>query len=110
MGRLTTQRSRRARSGRPETSAELGVQCRRHGRRTVITVRGALTEETAGTLQASLAHVIGRGRHDLVVDVREVQLVDQAGLSVLQAAGRRLRAYGGGLEVVGHRTAAPLRA
>lgn len=67
---------------------------------TTVRVRGEIDLATAPRLRASLIDVDRRGRHQLEVDLHDVDFVDSVGLGVLFGALRRARQAGGGLRVV----------
>lgn len=66
---------------------------------TIVSPQQRLDTGTAPEVQAELAELLDRGVRHLVVDLSEVAYVGSAGLRVLLATAKRLRAMGGELRV-----------
>lgn len=61
----------------------------------VIAVRGELDVHTASEFREALQCLLSTSGEDLVVDVRAVRVVDEAGRATLQGVARHCREYGG---------------
>jgi anti-anti-sigma factor len=75
------------------------IEVREHGTFTVVAPRQKLDTGTAPDAQQHLAGLVDRGVHRIVVDFTEVAYISSAGLRVLLATAKRVRASGGELRV-----------
>lgn len=66
----------------------------------VVTLSGRLDALEAGPLRELLSSYSANGDHDLIVDLREVEFVDSAGLAALVKAMKDARSNGGDLRLV----------
>jgi anti-sigma B factor antagonist len=67
---------------------------------TVLHIRGELDLVTSPVVRQSVHDVVAVGRHDVVLDLSEVQFCDSSGVSVLIAARRLMRSCGGRLRLI----------
>jgi anti-anti-sigma factor len=65
------------------------------GEYTVVSVDGDVDMMTAGQLDTELVGLLRGGDRELVLDLRKVEFMDSAGLSVLVSANRRAGLLGG---------------
>ncbi len=65
------------------------------GEYTVVSVDGDVDMMTAGHLDTELVGLLRGGDRELVLDLRKVEFMDSAGLSVLVSANRRAGLLGG---------------
>jgi anti-sigma B factor antagonist len=77
----------------------MNLASREEGPFTVVAPKSKLDTGTAGEAQQGLFDLLDRGVQRLVVDFSEVAYVGSAGLRVLLATAKRLRASGGELRV-----------
>ena len=80
--------------------AELSIEARAMGDRTVLTVRGELDLYTAPALRDRVLAAAAEGQHRLVIDLSGVPFMDSSGLGVIVACLKRLRESGGDLALV----------
>jgi anti-sigma B factor antagonist len=80
--------------------AELSIEARAMGDRTVLTVRGELDLYTAPALRDRVLAAAAEGQRRLVIDLSGVPFMDSSGLGVIVACLKRLRESGGELAVV----------
>jgi len=80
--------------------AELSIEARAMGDRTVLTVRGELDLYTAPALRDRVLAVAAEGQRRLVIDLSGVPFMDSSGLGVIVACLKRLRESGGDLALV----------
>jgi anti-sigma B factor antagonist len=67
----------------------------------VVPAEGELDLYAAPALRDQLLSAVNNGKHFLVLDLSAVTFIDSSGFAVLVGALKRVRAYGGGLRVVG---------
>ena len=79
---------------------DFGLQVRRAGARTIVSVTGDLDVLTAPRLRDRLVDVIDGGASDVLVDLTPCEFIDSSGLSSLVTALKRMRAAGGELALV----------
>lgn len=77
----------------------MDMQLREQGSFTVVTPRARLDTGTAPEAQQDFTELVDRGVTRIVVDFSDVAYVGSAGLRVLLATAKRLRAVGGELRV-----------
>jgi anti-sigma B factor antagonist len=80
--------------------AELSIEARAMGDRTVLTVRGELDLYTAPALRDRVLAAAAEGQRRLVIDLSGVPFMDSSGLGVIVACLKRLRESGGDLALV----------
>jgi anti-sigma B factor antagonist len=80
--------------------AELSIEARAMGDRTVLTVRGELDLYTAPALRDRVLAAAAEGHRRLVIDLSGVPFMDSSGLGVIVACLKRLRESGGDLALV----------
>jgi anti-sigma B factor antagonist len=97
---MSNQSSSIARALRPRGPVRLRLSRRRSRDLTVIEVAGELDLLTAGKLGAEIDQELRQGSGDVVVDLRDTEFVDSAGLHVLLNAQRRLTRQSRALGVV----------
>lgn len=66
----------------------------------IVFVEGELTHAFAGELRHAIAQLIEGGHRHIALDMQRVPLADEAGLSALQDAARRLHKLGGNLQLL----------
>jgi anti-anti-sigma factor len=70
--------------------------------RVVVTLRGALDDYAAPLLHPLLRDLIdGQGNLHVVIDLRDVLTIDQAGMGMLAGISERMRHHGGRIEFTG---------
>jgi len=79
---------------------ELLVTSRKNGDCTVVEVSGEVDVYTASMLREKLADLIDADHTDLVVDLTRVGFLDSTGLGVLVGALKKIRGFGGRLQLV----------
>ena len=80
--------------------AELTIEARTMGDRTVLSVRGELDLYTAPALRDRVLVAADEGQRRLVIDLSGVPFMDSSGLGVIVACLKRLRESGGDLALV----------
>lgn len=74
--------------------------------RVVVTLRGALDASVAPRLRPLLWDLIdGQGNLDVVIDLRDVVVIDPEGIGLLMGASERMEQHGGRIEFRGGRGA-----
>lgn len=81
-------------------TVDLDIATSRSGDHTVVHVAGEIDVYTAPALRERLDEEIGRGHHDLVVDLSEVTFMDSTGLGVLVGRLKLIRVHEGALRLV----------
>jgi len=71
-----------------------------HGDQVVVQVAGEIDVYTAASLREKLADLIDADHTDVVVDLTGVTFMDSTGLGVLVGALKKVRGYGGRLQLV----------
>ena len=71
-----------------------------HGDVVVVQVAGEIDVYTAASLREKLADLIDADHTDVVVDLTGVTFMDSTGLGVLVGALKKVRGYGGRLQLV----------
>jgi anti-sigma B factor antagonist len=79
---------------------ELSVTSRERGDLTIVEVAGEVDVYTAAILREKLADLIDAEHTDLVVDLTGVGFLDSTGLGVLVGALKKIRGFGGRLQLV----------
>jgi len=79
---------------------ELSVTSRERGDLTIVEVAGEVDVYTAAILREKLADLIDADHTDLVVDLTGVGFLDSTGLGVLVGALKKIRGFGGRLQLV----------
>lgn len=79
---------------------ELSVTSRERGDFTVVEVSGEVDVYTAAVLREKLADLIDAEHTDLIVDLTGVGFLDSTGLGVLVGALKKIRGFGGRLQLV----------
>lgn len=79
---------------------ELSVTSRGSGQFTIVEVAGEVDVYTAAVLREKLAEVIDAEHTDVVVDLTGVGFLDSTGLGVLVGALKKIRGFGGRLQLV----------
>lgn len=92
-------------NGRTDTDATDSVEALDERGLEMVEVTGRLDALEASTLRSTLAAVIERGVHRIIVDLRGADFVDSAGLAALVKYMKDARALGGDLRLVRPRTA-----
>jgi len=71
-----------------------------HGDWTVLHMRGELDLVSSPVVRQSVHAAVAEGRHDVVLDLSEVEFCDSSGVGVLIAARRLMRSCGGRLRLI----------
>lgn len=71
-----------------------------HGDQVVVQVAGEIDVYTAASLREKLADLIDADHTDVIVDLTGVTFMDSTGLGVLVGALKKVRGYGGRLQLV----------
>lgn len=79
---------------------EVSVTSRERGDFTVVEVVGEIDVYTASVLREKLADLIDADHTDLVVDLTGVGFMDSTGLGVLVGGLKKVRGFGGRLQLV----------
>jgi len=79
---------------------ELLVTSRRRGEITIVEVSGEVDVYSASVLREKLAGLIDANHTDLVVDLTGVGFLDSTGLGVLVGALKKVRGFGGRLQLI----------
>jgi anti-sigma B factor antagonist len=79
---------------------EVSVTSRKRGDCTVVEVVGEIDVYTASVLREKLADLINADTTDLVIDLTGVGFLDSTGLGVLVGALKKVRGFGGRLQLV----------
>ena len=66
----------------------------------VYRLRGSLDLATAPSLRAALVEAANEGKHDIVVDLTELEFLDSTGLGALIGAHRRAMENGGRVRLI----------
>lgn len=73
------------------------------GDETTLTIDGTLDAVTAPDLRPLLDALVAENRKKIVVDLGSLRLIDSSGVGVLVSLFKRVRAYGGEVNLVGLR-------
>jgi anti-sigma B factor antagonist len=86
------------------THDELGIDLKTEegGDTLVFGLRGSLDLATAPTVRAALTDATDQGRHEIIVDLTQLEFLDSTGLGVLIGAHRRVVEKNGSLRLVVH--------
>lgn len=71
-----------------------------HGEQVVVQVAGEIDVYTAASLREKLADLIDADHTDVIVDLTGVTFMDSTGLGVLVGALKKVRGFGGRLQLV----------
>ena len=71
-----------------------------HGDQVVVQVAGEIDVYTAASLREKLAELIDADHTDVIVDLTGVTFMDSTGLGVLVGALKKVRGFGGRLQLV----------
>jgi anti-sigma B factor antagonist len=63
-------------------------------------LRGSLDLATAPTIKAALSEATEKSRHDLILDLTQLEFLDSTGLGVLIGAHRRAAEHGGSFRLI----------
>jgi len=66
----------------------------------VYRLRGSLDLETAPSMRAALTEAAAEGKHDLIVDLSQLEFLDSTGLGTLVGAHRRTLEHNGRLRLI----------
>ena len=80
---------------------ELTISDRTHDDLTVVTVAGEIDVFQSPKLREHMRALIEDGRHQIVLDLNDVEFLDSTGLGVVVGIYHRLRTVGGSLVLVG---------
>lgn len=79
---------------------DVSVHTEVHGEQVVVQVAGEIDVYTAASLREKLADLIDADHTDVIVDLTGVTFMDSTGLGVLVGALKKVRGYGGRLQLV----------
>ena len=79
---------------------DVSVHTEVHGDVVVVKVAGEIDVYTAASLREKLADLIDADHTDVIVDLTGVTFMDSTGLGVLVGALKKVRGYGGRLQLV----------
>lgn len=89
----------------PREAAGPPISISRALSRVVVTLHGTLDAHAAPRLRPLLLDLIdGQGNLDVVIDLRDVAVIDHAGIGVLLGASERMHHHGGRIEFSGARS------
>jgi anti-sigma B factor antagonist len=81
-------------------AGDLGLEDAERDGTTVLTVRGEVDIYTAPRLRERMIELVSQGRHQIVVDLEQVEFLDSTGLGVLVGGLKRVRSHDGDLSLV----------
>src|ERR1700712_1354945 len=81
-------------------TVDLSLQTREVDSRTIVAVGGEIDVYTAPKLRDKITELVGEGRHDLVIDMEGVDVLDSTGLGVLVGGLKKVRAHDGSMELI----------
>lgn len=76
------------------------IRSEHDGAAIVYRLRGSLDLATAPSLRAALVEAANEGKHDIVVDLTELEFLDSTGLGALIGAHRRAMENGGRVRLI----------
>jgi anti-sigma B factor antagonist len=79
---------------------DLSLQTREVDSRTIVAVGGEIDVYTAPKLRDKITELVGEGRHNLVIDMENVDFLDSTGLGVLVGGLKKVRAHDGTMELI----------
>ena len=76
------------------------IKAKHDGNAIVYSLRGSLDFETAPSLRAALLEAADEGKHDIVVDLSQLEFLDSSGLGALIGAHKRALENAGRLRLI----------
>jgi anti-sigma B factor antagonist len=73
----------------PHDALSVDIKSEHNGAAIVYRLRGSLDLATAPSLRAALVEAANEGKHDIIVDLTELEFLDSTGLGALIGAHRR---------------------
>ena len=77
------------------------IQTRKESKTMIISVKGRIDAVTAPGLEKNLFHLIAQGETALLLNLKEVDYISSAGLRIILAAAKQLKAKSGELFIAG---------
>ncbi len=78
----------------------IDIKTEHDGDALVFRLRGSLDIATSPTVRAALSEAADEGKHDIIVDLTELQFIDSTGLGALIGGHRRAVEHGGRLSLI----------
>lgn len=78
----------------------IDIKSEHDGKAVVFRLRGSLDLATSPSIRAALLEAANGGKHDIVVDLTQVEFLDSTGLGALIGAHRRALEHGGRVRLV----------
>ncbi|MHB8146284.1 MAG: STAS domain-containing protein [Vulcanimicrobiaceae bacterium] len=84
----------------PHDELSIDIKTENDGDALVYSLRGSLDLATSPSVRAALTQAAANGKHEIVVDLTQVEFLDSTGLGALIGAHRRAIESGGTLRLV----------
>jgi anti-sigma B factor antagonist len=84
----------------PQEPLTLDVQTTDDGATQIFVLHGTMDIATSPTVRAALIEAAEHGKHDVVVDLTNLEFVDSTGLGALIGAHKRAKEHGGRVRLV----------
>ncbi len=78
----------------------IDIRAEHDGDALIFRLRGSLDLATSPSVRAALAEAADEGKHDIIVDLSELQFIDSTGLGALIGGHRRAAEHGGRIRLV----------
>ena len=84
----------------PHDELSIDIKSENHGDALVYALRGSLDIATSPSVRAALTEAAANGKHEIVVDLTQLEFLDSTGLGALIGAHRRALENNGTLRLV----------
>lgn len=84
----------------PHDALSVEITTEHDGDAMIYKLRGSLDLATAPSLRAALLEAANEGKHDIIVDLSQLEFLDSTGLGALIGAQRRALEYNGCLRLI----------
>lgn len=78
----------------------IDIKTEHNGAALIFRLRGSLDLATSPTVRAALLEAANEGKHEIIVDLKNVEFIDSTGLGALIGGHRRALESGGGVSLV----------
>jgi len=78
----------------------IDIKSEKQGEALIYKLRGSLDLATSPSVRAALVEAASEGRHDIIVDLTQLEFIDSTGLGALIGAHRRALEHGGKVRLV----------